>query len=86
MRECHNKQPPEEKGGGGMKYTAKAFNGGRVLEVLETDSKKEVQKMFNRYGEIASIRIWLNGRKLPYCESNRLFLNRLIQHPDFDRL
>ena len=40
-----------------MKYTAKAFNGGAVLEVLETDSKKEVQKMFNRYGEIASIRI-----------------------------
>lgn len=69
-----------------MKYTAKAFNGGAVLEVLETDNKKEVQKMFNRYGEIASIRIWLNGRKLPYCESNRLFLNRLIQHPDFDRL
>lgn len=32
-----------------MTYTAKAFNGGVVIETTETDNPKDIKQMFKRY-------------------------------------
>lgn len=69
-----------------MKYTAKIFNDGAVIEERETDNPKDIKQMFKRYGENACIRVWADGVKMPLCKSNKMFLNELIANPSIDRL
>lgn len=69
-----------------MKYIAKVFNNSVVVEEKETDNPKDIKQMFKRYGENASIRVWVDGIKMPLCKSNKMFLSELIANPSMDRL
>lgn len=69
-----------------MKYTAKVYSGGAVIEEKETDNPKDIKQMFKRYGEYASIRVWEDAVKMPLCKSNKLFLSGLMANPSIDRL
>ena len=62
-----------------MKYHVEMYLGGIRIVSLNTDDKKDIVKLFEKYGGEAAIRVWVDGRKLTYTEIDRLFLNRILQ-------
>ncbi len=57
-----------------MKYRAVTYYMGDVINILNTDLVKEVKKEYSKgeSGNLA-VRVWVNGKKLPYIVSNSMF-------------
>lgn len=66
-----------------MKYKVLTYNMGRVVNTLHTESIKEVRQEYSKSntGNVA-VRVWKDGKKLPYIKSNSLFGQGFKEHMD----
>ena len=57
-----------------MKYYVVTYAGGKSMKEIKTTKFKEVQEEYKKSiaGAVA-VRVWMNGEKLPYSVSNKMF-------------
>ena len=67
-----------------MKYKVVTYNMGRIENILHTDSAKEVTREYSKSntGSVA-VRVWMDGKKLPYIKSNSLFGQGYKEHMQY---
>lgn len=56
-----------------MKYLLVAYHNGNAIQTFETDEYIEARRFYSGSGESTAIRCFLDGEKLTYPESDRLF-------------
>ena len=62
-----------------MKYYAEVYICGLKIDFLKTDKRKDITYLFKKYGESSAIRVWIDGVKLSYMESDKMFLAPLLR-------
>ncbi len=56
-----------------MKYLMVAYHNGNAIQTFETDEYIKARRFYSGSVESTAIRCFLNGKKLTYPESDRLF-------------